>query len=45
MTDGSVIAPITMAMVGTLAPPEEGDPQEGAKDESISIPYYENLKE
>jgi hypothetical protein len=39
MTDGSVIAPITMAMVGTLAPPEEG-----AKDESISIPYYEDLK-
>jgi acetolactate synthase-1/2/3 large subunit len=46
MTDGSVIAPITMAMVGGLA---GGEPKAGSKDGEaegggIKIPYYENLE-
>ena len=45
MTDGSVIAPVTLAMVGTLNPSDEGASQEGSKDESIRIPYYEDLKD
>jgi acetolactate synthase-1/2/3 large subunit len=50
MTDGSVIAPITLAMVGTLsqAEPEaadDGGPQEGSEGAGIRIPYYEDLKE
>jgi hypothetical protein len=49
MTDGSVIAPITLAMVGTLTQTDEeaadeGASQEGPKGESIRIPYYEDLK-
>lgn len=40
MTDGSVIAPITRAMVGVPGPaPTEGERSGG----SIAIPYYENL--
>ena len=50
MTDGSVIAPITLAMVGSLnqsseQAPAEGAAAEGGEDESIQIPYYEDLKE
>jgi acetolactate synthase-1/2/3 large subunit len=50
MTDGSVIAPITLAMVGTLTQTDEeaadeGASQEGPKGESIRIPYYEDLEE
>jgi acetolactate synthase-1/2/3 large subunit len=43
MTDGSVIAPITLAMVGGLGQTSEsGGESEG---ESIRIPYYEDLKD
>jgi acetolactate synthase-1/2/3 large subunit len=50
MTDGSVIAPITLAMVGSLTESAEGAagegaPREGSKGETIRIPYYENLKD
>jgi acetolactate synthase-1/2/3 large subunit len=40
MTDGSVISPITVAMVGGARPP---DAQEG-EGGSIQIPYYEDLE-
>ncbi len=45
MTDGSVIAPITLAMVGSLNQSSEESGAEGGNDESIQIPYYEDLKE
>jgi acetolactate synthase-1/2/3 large subunit len=45
MTDGSVIAPITLAMVGNLSQSSEESGAEGGRDESIQIPYYEDLKE
>ena len=47
MTDGSVIAPITLAMVGAAAPKPAQKPgaAEGAKGETIRIPYYEDLEE
>jgi acetolactate synthase-1/2/3 large subunit len=50
MTDGSVIAPITLAMVGTLAQTDEGGTDDGASTEGtegdgIRLPYYEDLKE
>jgi acetolactate synthase-1/2/3 large subunit len=48
MTDGSVIAPITLAMVGAGAPPPKPAQQaaapEGGKGETIRIPYYEDLE-
>ena len=48
MTDPSVIAPVTRSMIG--APRRESEtPASGAaarkKDETIQIPYYENLKD
>jgi acetolactate synthase-1/2/3 large subunit len=41
MTDGSVIAPITRAMVGSAAPQPKGD----GPGDKIQIPYYEDLEE
>jgi acetolactate synthase-1/2/3 large subunit len=37
MTDGAVIAPVTRSMIGR--------PRKEKKDESIQIPYYEDLKD
>ncbi len=47
MTDGAVIAPITLAMVGGGAPKQKpGDTPASEKPrETIQIPYYENLEE
>jgi hypothetical protein len=50
MTNGSVIAPITLARVGSLASSADGGTGEGAsaeepEGENIRIPYYEDLEE
>jgi acetolactate synthase-1/2/3 large subunit len=42
MTDPKVIAPITIAMVGAA---KSAEPKEGAKDDKVQIPYYEDLDE
>jgi len=45
MTDGSVISPITVAMVGSLAgSPETGEGQAEGGEGGIKLPYYENLE-
>jgi hypothetical protein len=48
MTDGSVIAPITLAMVGAGAPKPRPAAAPGADEpgrgETIRIPYYEDLE-
>ena len=41
MTDPSVIAPVTMAMVGGPRPQKK----EASKDDSVQIPYYEDLED
>ncbi|MDJ0869022.1 MAG: thiamine pyrophosphate-binding protein [Myxococcota bacterium] len=41
MTDGSVIAPITVAMVGGPRPPGP----KGDEAEKVQLPYYEDLEE
>jgi acetolactate synthase-1/2/3 large subunit len=41
MTDPSVIAPVTMAMVGGPRPQKT----EAPKDDSVQIPYYEDLED
>ena len=44
MTDGSVIAPVTIAMVGA-PPPKEQQAAGKKQDGSVQIPYYEDLKD
>jgi acetolactate synthase-1/2/3 large subunit len=46
MTDGSVIAPITVAMVGGPRPAQEKSGGEGKESGGgVPLPYYENLEE
>ena len=40
MTDGSVIAPITVSMVGGGSPPAE----DAGGDSKVQLPYYEDLE-
>ena len=40
MTDRSVIAPVTLAMLGRTSPPSD---QKGGKD-TVTIPYYDDLE-
>jgi hypothetical protein len=43
MSDPSVIAPVTVAMVGGARSETPAEPEGG--DASIAIPYYEDLEE
>ncbi|MEE9282172.1 MAG: thiamine pyrophosphate-binding protein [Myxococcota bacterium] len=48
MTDGSVIAPVTRSMIGAPRRESETPASGGAakkKDETVQIPYYEDLKD
>jgi acetolactate synthase-1/2/3 large subunit len=44
MTDPSVIAPITISMVGAARPRTSPEKSEGSEADSIQIPYYEDLE-